>query len=144
VRITIYVTYSDTDFTDFHGEKMKLLNEKETYEIIGLSMEVYKILGKGFSEVVYKDALEYEFTQRAISFQREKEFKIKYKEIFLPRKYNADFVVFDKIILEVKAVESIVSGHIKQTLNYLAASGLKIGLIVNFGEYSLKHKRVIL
>lgn len=123
---------------------MKLINEKETYDIIGASMEVYNTLGKGFSEIVYKDALEYEFIKRDILYQREKEYEIIYKEIILAHSYYADFVIKDKVILEVKAIESISSSHIKQTLNYLAASGLKTGLIVNFGENSLKHKRVIL
>ncbi len=107
-------------------------------------MEVHGILGKGHSEVVYKDALEYELANNQILFSREKSYKIEYKYIVLPRVYNADFVVCDKIILELKAVEGLTSGHIKQILNYLAASRLKLGLLVNFGEDSLKHKRVVL
>lgn len=123
---------------------MKLESEELTYQIIGACIEVHNQLGKGFSEIVYKDCLEVEFNQRLIPFLREKEFDIVYKGVIIPRKYNADFVVFDKIILEVKAAESISKGNIKQTLNYLAASKLKLGLIVNFGEDSLAHKRVIL
>jgi GxxExxY protein len=123
---------------------MNLINEDLTYQIIGCCMEVHANLGKGFNEIVYKDAIEYEFNQKNILFKREKEFKIKYKNFILSHSYFADFVVFDKIILEIKAIETITSGHIKQTLNYLAASGFKIGLIINFGEDSLKHKRVIL
>lgn len=107
-------------------------------------METHRSLGKGFNEIVYKDALQYEFNKNMIPFEREKEFQIKYKEIILPHKYFADFIVFNKIILEIKAIESITNSHIKQTLNYLAASKLKIGLIINFGEDSLKYKRVIL
>lgn len=116
----------------------------ETYKIIGLCMEVHKILGKGHSEVVYKDALEYEFKTNSIPFEREKEYRIEYKEIILPRYYFADFVVYDEIILEAKAIECFSSGNIKQTLNYLAASQNKLGLLVNFGEDSLKYKRIIL
>jgi GxxExxY protein len=134
----------ERDFTDLHGLKMNLINEDLTYQIIGCCMEVHANLGKGFNEIVYKDAIEYEFNQKNILFKREKEFKIKYKNFILSHSYFADFVVFDKIILEIKAIETITSGHIKQTLNYLAASGFKIGLIINFGEDSLKHKRVIL
>ncbi len=122
----------------------RLIYREESYKIIGLCMEVHGILGKGHSEVVYKDALEYELTSNQIPFSREKSYKIEYKNIVLPRVYNADFVVYDKIILELKAVESLTSGHIKQTLNYLAASGLKLGLLVNFGEDSLNHKRIVL
>jgi len=88
--------------------------------------------------------VEYEHTKQNLFFEREKEFKIIYKDVFLSHSYYADFVIDDKIILEIKAVESITNSHIKQTLNYLAASGLKIGLIINFGENSLKHKKVIL
>ena len=123
---------------------MELLFEDLTYKIIGCCMEVHKNLGKGFNEIVYKDALEIEFKLNEIPYQREKEFNIEYKGFALPRKYNADFVVFDKIILEAKAIEFLTSSHLKQTLNYLAASKLKLGLLVNFGEDSLKHKRVIL
>ena len=123
---------------------MELLYEKETYEIIGACMEVHNELGKGFSEIVYKDALEYEFQLRNIPYEREKTFIIKYKDKKLPHSYDADFVAFNKIALEVKAIEQLVPGNVRQTLNYLAASKLKLGLLVNFGEDSLKHKRIIL
>lgn len=116
----------------------------EVYSIIGLCMEVHKILGKGHSEVVYKDALEYEFRTNNIPFEREKEYKIEYKEITLPRKYIADFVVFEEIIFEVKAISQLTISDTKQTLNYLASSKNKLGLLVNFGEDSLKYKRIIL
>jgi len=116
----------------------------EVYKIIGLCMEVHNILGKGHSEVVYKDALEYEFKVNSIPFEREKEYKIQYKDIILKRKYNADFVVFEEIIFEVKAISQLTISDTKQTLNYLATSKNKIGLLVNFGEDSVKYKRVIL
>ena len=116
----------------------------EAYQIIGLCMEVHKILGKGHSEVVYKDALEYEFRTNNIPFEREKEYKIQYKEIILPRKYNADFVVYNEIIFEVKAISNLTISDTKQTLNYLASSKNKLGLLVNFGEDSLKYKRIFL
>ncbi|MCS7053449.1 MAG: GxxExxY protein [Ignavibacterium sp.] len=93
---------------------------------------------------MYKDALEYEFNLNNIPYEREKEFMIKYKNHILPHRYFADFVVFNKIILEVKASTSIIDEYIKQTLNYLAVSKCKLGLIVNFGEDSLKYKRVVL
>ncbi len=122
----------------------KLIYKEESYEIIGICMEVYNILGKGHSEVIYKDALEYEFSVNNIPYSREKKYEVQYKDIILPRRYNADFVVYDKIIFEVKAIEYLTDSHIKQTLNYLAASKLKLGLLVNFGEDSLKHKRIVL
>ena len=123
---------------------MDLLYKKEAYEIIGACMEVYNELGKGFCEIVYKDALEYEFTLRKTPYEREKGFIIKYKDKRLPHSYDADFIVFNKIALEVKAIEQLVPGNVRQTLNYLAASKLKLGLLVNFGEDSLKYKRIIL
>ena len=118
--------------------------QDETYKIIGICMEVHKQLGKGFLEIVYKDAIQYELTKENISFSREKKFEIEYKDIVLPHFYVADFVAFDSIILEVKAQEGFAEEHYKQVINYLAASKLKLGLIVNFGEDSLKFKRVIL
>lgn len=106
-------------------------------------MEVHRILGKGFSETVYKDALEYEFKEKSISFEREKRFSVAYKEIILPHQFFADFVVFDKIILEVKCKSKIIDEHYAQVINYLAISRLKVGLIFNFSEKSLEHRRII-
>ena len=104
-------------------------------------MNVHKELGKGFLEAVYKDALQYEFEKEGIPFEREKGHKIEYKGKVLEHKYFADFVVYDKIILEVKATAGIIENNLKQTLNYLAVSKVKLALIVNFGENSLKYKR---
>lgn len=123
---------------------MDLIYKDEVYKIIGFCMEVHKDLGKGFNEIVYKDAIEYEFNINAIQFEREKAYDIFYKKYKLPRKYIADFIVLNKIILEVKAIEKLESSHIKQTLNYLAVSKLKLGLLINFGSDSLEYKRVIL
>ncbi|WP_026704001.1 GxxExxY protein [Flavobacterium soli] len=118
--------------------------KEETYKIIGLCMEVHKILGKGHSENIYADALEYEFKCNSIPYEREKKYNIEYKDIILPRYYFSDFTVFGTIILELKAIEKLSNSEIKQTLNYLAASKNKIGLLINFGEDSLNYKRVIL
>jgi GxxExxY protein len=122
----------------------EIIYKEESFRIIGLCMEVHNNLGKGFLEIVYKDALEYEFRKNNIPFEREKEYDVNYKNIILPHKFYADFVVFDKIILEVKGMAGIAEEHIAQTLNYLKVSGLKLGLIVNFGELSLQYKRVVL
>lgn len=121
-----------------------LFLENQTYQIIGVCMEVHKILGKGHSEIVYGDAIEYEFIKNNIPFEREKKYNITYKDIILPHHYYSDFVVFNEIILELKAIQSLSNSEIKQTLNYLAASKNKIGLLINFGEDSLKYKRIIL
>lgn len=120
------------------------LYKEESYKLVGILFEVHKNLGKGFSEIVYKDALEYEFKINSIPYEREKIYKIQYKDIILPRKYIADFVVYDEIIFEVKAISELTNSEIKQTLNYLASSKNKLGLLLNFGEDSLKYKRVIL
>jgi GxxExxY protein len=116
----------------------------ETYSIIGLCMEVHKVLGKGHNENVYGDALEYEFKMNNIPYEREKQYNINYKDIVLPRYYFSDFTVFGEIMLELKAIQTLTSSETKQVLNYLAASKNKIGLLVNFGEDSLKYKRLIL
>lgn len=107
-------------------------------------MEVHKVLGKGYSEAVYKDALEIEFKLNNIHFEREKGYDINYKNYKLPRKYFADFVIYNKIILEIKAIEKITSSNLKQTLKYLAISKHRLGLLVNFGEDYLTYKRIIL
>ncbi|MDF1612367.1 GxxExxY protein [Stygiobacter electus] len=122
----------------------QIIYKEEAFKIIGCCLEVHKELGKGFNEVIYKDALEIEFQIKDIEYKREKEYDIAYKGHILPRKYYADFVLMDKIILEIKAIEMLTDSNIKQILNYLAASKLRLGLLVNFGEDSLKYKRIIL
>lgn len=123
---------------------MGLVYKEESYTIIGICMEIHRILGKGYLEIVYKDALEYELKKIGIPFDREKKFLIKYKDIFLSHSYNADFIVYENIILEIKCCSRIIDEHIKVTLNYLSVSNLKLGIIINFGEDSLKYKRLIL
>lgn len=123
---------------------VELYLKEEAYKIIGICMEVHKILGKGHSEIIYGDALEYEFNKNKIPYKREMKFNISYKEIILPHFYYSDFVAFDEIILEIKAISELTNSEIKQTLNYLAASKNKLGLLVNFGEDSLKYHRIIL
>jgi GxxExxY protein len=118
--------------------------QEETFQIIGICMEIHRILGKGLLEIVYKDALEYELKNNNILYEREKKYDIKYKDIILPHNFYADFVIMDKIIVEIKAQKNLIEEHFNQVLNYLAISKCKIGLIINFGESSLKYKRVIL
>jgi GxxExxY protein len=117
--------------------------QKESYEIIGICMEVHRILGKGLLEIVYKDAIEYEFRKRNIPYEREKKYEVKYKDIILPHYFFADFVVYDKVILEVKSQKGIVEEHYKWVINYLGISKCKLGLIINFGEDSLVTKRIV-
>ena len=106
-------------------------------------MEVHSELGMGFKEILYKDAIEIELREKKIPYKREKEFKIEYKGIILPHKFYADFVIDDSIILEVKSASSIVNNFVAQTINYLKASGLKLGIIANFGEKSFTYKRIV-
>ena len=117
--------------------------QEETYKIIGVAMEIHKILDKGFSEIVYKDAFEYECSEQGIYFEREKEYTVSYKGKILPHKFYADFVVFDKVIVEIKSKKGIVEDHYAQVINYLAISKLEVGLLLNFHEKSLEHKRII-
>lgn len=121
----------------------ELIYKDEVYRIIGKCMEVHNHLGRGFSEIVYKDALEQEFRKAQIPFTREKKYQIGYKGVILPHSFYADFVVCDSIILEVKATSGIPEEFISQTINYLAASKCKLGLIVNFGKESLEYKRLV-
>ncbi len=120
------------------------LFKEETYKIIGACMEVHKTLGNGFLEAVYQEALEEEFNLQHIPFEREKQILISYKNKVLNKHYFADFVCYNKIIVELKALSNLNSDHEAQILNYLKATGYKIGLLINFGEKSLKYKRKIL
>ncbi len=122
----------------------EFLFKQETYEIIGLCMEVHRILGNGFSEIVYKDAMTIEATFREFTIEREKKFEIVYKEQTLPHHFFADFVFFDEIIVEIKAIDKEINDeHIAQTLNYLKISDCRVGLIINFGRKSLEYKRLV-
>ena len=120
-----------------------LILKEEAYKIIGVCMDVHNNLGVGFLEIVYKDALEYEFRKLGIGFEREKEYKVNYKGIILPHKFYADFVVFDTIILEVKAVARFNDVFIAQCINYLKVSGNRLALLANFGTESLEYKRIV-
>lgn len=117
--------------------------KEETDKIIKAGIEVHKTLGAGFLEIVYKDALEYEFYNRGIPFEREKKYEIAYKRTILPHKFYADFVVFDQVILEVKAKDGIPPEDMAQTINYLKCSGCKVGLILNYGRIKIDIKRVV-
>jgi GxxExxY protein len=118
--------------------------KEECYKLVGIAMDVHRELGSGFAEIIYKDALEFEFNQRFIPYEREKMYDVNYKGVILPHNFYADLVVYDSIILEIKGVKKIDEKHIGQTLNYLKASGLSLGLVINFGAPSLEYRRVIL
>ena len=122
---------------------MGLYREEETFKIIGICMEVHRNLGPGLLEVVYKDALEIEFKANNLPFEREKEISIEYKGVILPHKFYADFIVNEDIVLEVKAVKEFSGEHTAQVLNYMKLSESEIGLLVNFQNKSLQHKRLV-
>ncbi|MEM0518383.1 GxxExxY protein [Aequorivita flava] len=121
-----------------------IIYKEDSYAIVGCMFDVYNELGSGFSEIVYKDAIEYEFKQKDIPFEREKQYSVKYKDITLPHKFYADFVVMDKIILEVKSVEMLNDKHLAQCINYLKVSECKLALLGNFQKEFLDHKRIVL
>jgi len=121
-----------------------ILYKEECYKIIGACMEVHKELGPGFLEPVYQEALSLEFSDKGITFEKEKEIHIFYKDKLLDKCYKADFLCFDKIIVELKALSELSNNHISQLLNYLKATKLRVGLLVNFGSPSLTYKRLIL
>jgi len=122
----------------------ELTYKSESYKIIGACMEIHKELGMGFLEAIYQEALAHEFTLQHIPYEQEIELKIIYKSYKLNKHYFADFICHNKIILELKAVSSITGKHEAQVLNYLKASGFKLGLLINFGTKSLSYKRLVL
>jgi GxxExxY protein len=121
-----------------------LIYRNECYQIVGCCMEVHKQLGCVFKEAVYQEALEREFVDLAFHFEREKRLRIQYKGKYLKKEYTPDFVCCGKIVLELKAVHELTEIHQAQLFNYLKASNLRLGLLVNFGETSLQFKRFIL
>jgi GxxExxY protein len=126
-----------------YGGKSNLRFEDETYEVLNACFEVHNKLGQGFLESVYQEALEIEFTLRNIPFEIEKKLLIFYKGQKLKKTFEADFLIFDSVILEIKAQEGALEKHYKQVLNYLKASKREVALLVNFGEDSLKYKRIV-
>ena len=120
------------------------IRDQQTYDIIGAAMEVHRVLGPGFLEVVYQDAMEQEFRIRQIVFRREVALPVFYKGTQLSSTYRADFVFFDEIIVELKALSAIGNIENAQVLNYLKASGFKRGLLFNFGAQSLQVQRLVL
>lgn len=121
----------------------ELLFEEESYKIIGICMEVHKKLGTGFLESVYQEVLQKEFVKRNVPFEQQKKLQLYYDQVELKKYFIADFVCFDKIIIEIKSVQFVNSNAKQQVINYLKATNFKLGLLINFGESSLKWKRII-
>ena len=121
-----------------------MMNDQETYAIIGAAMAVHAELGHGFLEPVYQAALEQELLARRVPFKREVEIPVSYRGKALEVSYRADFVCFDRVIVELKALQKLTGVEESQVLNYLKATGLEKGLLINFGAPSLQHKRFVL
>ncbi len=123
---------------------MSIIYKDESYSIIGACFEVYKEKGCGFLEPVYQECLEIEMSLRKIPFRSQATLNIQYKGNTLKQRYIPDFICFDKIILEIKAVSGLTDIHRAQVHNYLKATGYKLGLLVNFGHYpKVEHQRIV-
>ena len=122
-----------------------IIYKEESYKVVGAAFKVYNALGHGFLEAVYQEALEIEFQRQGIPYEREKELKIQYEGVELKQTYNADFVCFGKIIVELKAVNALDDAHRSQVYNYLHATGYKLGLLLNLGNSDeLEKERIVL
>ncbi len=123
----------------------KLVHANETHALLGACFEVYKEKGCGFLEAVFQECLEMELADRGIPFQAHPQLSLEYKGRPLKQKYQPDFVCFGKVILEIKAVSKLTDEHRAQLHNYLKATGLRVGLLVNFGHFPLvEHERIVL
>ena len=122
-----------------------IIHKLESFEIMGACFEVYKEKGSGFVESVYQECLEIELGLRNIPFQAQQELALTYKSRPLKGKFKPDFICHDKIVLELKAVSGLTDEHRAQVQNYLRATGLKLGLLVNFGHYpKVEYERIVL
>jgi GxxExxY protein len=122
----------------------ELLYKTEVFEIIGAAIEVHKELGHGFLEAVYQEAIQIEMARREIPFDSQKSLRIRYKDQILKKEYLADLICYGKIITEIKALDELSGKEEAQILNYLKATGLRVGLLVNFGSVrKLEWKRFI-
>jgi GxxExxY protein len=123
---------------------MELIHKVESYKVMGASFEVYRSMGCGFLESVYQECLEMEFVSQAIPFLPQVGLAISYKGHQLKQTYIPDFLLFDKIILEIKAMKSLADEHRAQVHNYLKATGFRLGLLINFGHYPhLEYERIV-
>ena len=120
----------------------EILYKELSYAIVGAAMEVHRTLGAGFLESVYEAALAHEMTLQGIQFETQKRFRVCYKG-HLVGEYVADFVVEDKVVLELKALSKLNAAHEAQAHNYLAATGLRLAILLNFGAASLQQKRIV-
>ena len=121
----------------------KILYREESFAIIGACMKVHRTLGAGFLEAVYEEALEREFQNMKIPFKRQVKLDLYYDNQKLTKQYRADFICYDKIIVEIKAVAQIPNAFYAQLQNYLKCTNMELGMLINFGTPSLTYKRMI-
>lgn len=121
----------------------ELILKDEVFAIVGAAMEVHNVLGCGFLEPVYQEALEIELSKREIPYTPQKQLPIYYKGHRLKRSYVPDYTAFEKIVIKIKAISTLSSLEESQLLNYIKASNLKVGLLINFGANSLQWKRMV-
>ncbi len=122
---------------------MELIHKTEAYNIVGACMEVHKELGSGFLEAVYHEALMHELKFREIPFETNKKLQVTYKGTLLNKVYFADIICYNKIIVELKAMDGLNPEHESQLINYLKATNYQLGLLVYFGAKSLQYKRIV-
>lgn len=122
---------------------VEIVYKEESYQIVGACMKVHAGLGSGFLESVYQEALESEFHSQSIPFERQKKLALYYNDVKLKKYYKADFLCYDKIIIELKAVDYLNINMRNQLMNYLKATKTRLGLLVNFGKKSLEYKRIL-
>ena len=137
------MSIGNSPIDDGHRGAEAVLTTERTYAIIGAAMEVHRRLGHGFAEPVYKHALATEFDYCRIPYVRECELPVFYRESRLPVSYRADFLCYSNIIVELKALEHVGDAARSQVMNYLKATGLARGLLLNFGSAKLDYKRVL-
>ena len=122
----------------------ELIYKDEVFAIVGAAMEVHTVLGSGFLEAVYQEALEIESKTRSLPFESQKALQIRYKEHILKKEYIADLIYFEKIVVELKALDRLSGKEESQLLNYLKATGMKVGVLINFGSHpKLEWKRLV-
>ncbi len=121
----------------------KNIKDQETYKILGAAMAVHSELGHGFLEAIYHEALEQEFNLQDIPFSKEKKLSVYYKKHKLKTFYLPDFICYDSVIVEIKALQRLSNHEESQLINYLKASGLNRGLLINFGARQLQYKRLV-
>lgn len=125
-------------------EPLDKATDPQTFAIIGAAMVVHSELGSGFLEPVYQEALAIEFESRGVEFERDSPTNVTYKGRPLNSAYRADFICFGEVIVELKAISALTNEHTSQVLNYLKATGMHRGLLLNFGEKRLNYKRLVL